>query len=241
MQALTDDSLLGGRVIYRQPVDGYRTGIEPMLLAASIPARAGDHVLEAGTGAGAGLLALYARVPGLSCTGLERDHAMVEIAGANATANKFSGIRVVRQEVEGWVPDRVYDHAFANPPWHRSDGTAPQHPGRRGAKMAHADLLEVWVPRLARALRRRGTLTLILPAGSLSQAIAALADANCREIHLLPLWPRAGEAAKLIILRGVREGRGACHVLPGLALHAPEGGYTEAAEKILRGGAALEF
>ena len=37
---LTDGTLLGGKVIYRQKSSGYRTGIEPVLLAAFVPARA---------------------------------------------------------------------------------------------------------------------------------------------------------------------------------------------------------
>ncbi len=42
-----------------------------------------------------------------------------------------------------------------------------------------------------------------------------------------------------MLVRGVKGGRGACRVLPGLTLHEPEGGYTEAATAILRDGAAL--
>jgi tRNA1Val (adenine37-N6)-methyltransferase len=49
----TEGHLLGGRIRYRQPDTGFRSGLEPVLLAASVPARPGEHVLEAGTGAGA--------------------------------------------------------------------------------------------------------------------------------------------------------------------------------------------
>ena len=53
---LTEGTLLGGAIRYGQPKTGYRTGIEPIFLAAAVPAHAGNQVLEAGTGAGAGLL-----------------------------------------------------------------------------------------------------------------------------------------------------------------------------------------
>jgi tRNA1(Val) A37 N6-methylase TrmN6 len=56
---------------------------------------------------------------------------------------------------------------------------------------------------------------------------------------LLPLWPKAGSPAKLILLRGVRLGRGASTVLPGLVLHEPDGAFTPAADAILRRGLAL--
>ena len=38
---LTDDRLLGGRVRFSQPARGYRVAIDPVLLAAAVPARAG--------------------------------------------------------------------------------------------------------------------------------------------------------------------------------------------------------
>ena|GEM_PF-4880497 len=58
--------LLGGRVVCMQPVDGFRVAIDPVLLAAAVPAQAGERVLDAGTGTGAAALCLGARVDGVS-------------------------------------------------------------------------------------------------------------------------------------------------------------------------------
>jgi len=70
---LTEDALLGQRVRLRQPRRGYRAAIDPVLLAAAVPARAGDRVLELGAGVGAAALCLAARVAGCFVTLLERD------------------------------------------------------------------------------------------------------------------------------------------------------------------------
>ena len=128
---------------------------------------------------------------------------------------------------------------MANPPWHAANSTRSNNPARDTAKAAQPGLLQVWIRALAATLRRRGTLTLILPCTQLGQACAALRQADCAEIALLPLWPRQGVPAKLMVLQAVRQGRGPDRVLPGLVLHRPDGGYTPAAEAILRGGAAL--
>jgi tRNA1(Val) A37 N6-methylase TrmN6 len=229
-------TLFGGRVIYRQPVHGYRTGLEPVLLAASIPARPGDHVLEAGTGAGAGLLALSARIRNLSGTGLESDPAMARLAADNLAANQFAGFQVVCTRIEAWQPDRAYDHAFANPPWHSENSTPSPLPARRTAKIAAGTTLNDWIGKLASALRHRGTLSLILPAASFAEATQALLAACCAETTLIPLWPKQGTPAKLVILRGIRHGKGRAKILPGLCLHEADGAYTQAANRILRDG-----
>ncbi len=80
---------------------------------------------------------------------------------------------------------------------------------------------------------------MILPASSLAEGCAALEAAGCPQIRLFPLWPKAGRAAKLIIMCGVRGGGGAASVLPGLVLHQENGRFTDEAEIVLRGGGGL--
>src|ERR1700733_11515608 len=113
----TAGRLLGGRVVYHQPATGFRSGVEPVLLAASIPARLGDYVLEAGAGAGAALLCLAVRVPGIRLTGVEIQPEMAELAAANARANVLSNIEIVAGRIETVPLPEAFDHAMANPPY----------------------------------------------------------------------------------------------------------------------------
>lgn len=237
---LTDATLLGGRLRYAQPADGYRTGGEPVLLAAAIPARNGDRVLEAGAGAGAGLMCLAARVPGVTGVAIERDPDMAALAAANFAANGFAQLEAVEADLLSWRADTLFDHAFANPPWHDAAGTASPVPRRRAAMQGQPGLLETWAGAMARLLKPRGTLSLILPAASLPQALRSLEAAHCGGPAVLPLWPRAGVAAKLLILQGKYQARGQARLLAGLTLH--EGtGYTQAAEAVLRLGDAISI
>ena len=129
---LTEGTLLGGRVRYAQPLEGYRTGIEPVFLAAAVPARAGEVVLEAGTGAGAGLLCLAARVPGVMGVGVERDAGMAALCRGNLRANGLE-FRVETGDVARAGQFGPFDHAFGNPPWHDPAGTRSPDSLRDGA------------------------------------------------------------------------------------------------------------
>lgn len=233
-------TLLGGRVAYAQPLAGFRSGIEPVLLAASIPARAGQTILEAGSGAGAGSLCLAARVPGISAEGWEQDAELAALARVNLAANGLSGLSFIAGDIQAIRGPARFDHAFANPPYHREDGTPSPDVGRAAAKVAPEGMFVAWIAAMSRVLRPRGTLTLSVPIAVVPNCVAGFTSAGCGSVALLPLWPRAGRPAKLGLLRAIRGGRGPFRLLTGLALH--DGGkFSIPAEAILRRGDALLF
>ncbi|HUB10646.1 MAG TPA: methyltransferase [Acetobacteraceae bacterium] len=235
----TENHLLNGRIAYTQPAAGFRTGIEPVLLSAAVPARRGERVLEGGAGAGAALLCLAARVAALQGVGIDRDASLVALAAGNAAANAATGLRFLTADLTAAPVAGTFDHAMANPPYHAPEGTASPLPAREQAKRGGPELLAAWTRALAAPLRHRGTLTLIVPAATLPECLAAMNAGGCATRAILPLWPKPGLAAKLVIVQGVKGGRMPLRLLPGLVLHGGHGGYTEAADAILRGGGAL--
>jgi tRNA1Val (adenine37-N6)-methyltransferase len=235
----SENTLMGGTVRLVQAQSGHRSGIEPVLLASIVPARPGQRILEGGTGVGAGLLCLAHRVPGIEGIGIEMESATAALARANFEMNAASGLAVLEGDLEHVAADGVFDHAMANPPWHNPAATHSPDPTRALARHARPGLMAVWARQLAQGLRHRGTLSFITGAGTLSECLAAFTEAGCGSHVVVPLWPRAGREAKLVLLQGVRGGRAATRVLPGLVLHGRDGGYTEAADAVLRGGAML--
>ena len=236
---LTRGHLLDGRISYAQPRTGYRTGLEPVLLAAAVPARPGQSVLEAGCGSGAGLLCLAARVSGVTGLGIDIDPALAALAAANLSGNGFAGIEIRAFPVESLPPVPVYHHAFANPPWHDRLGTPSSDPGRERAKRAGVETLSQWARYLGASLRPRGTLTFVIPAATLPACLAEFSAAGCRSPAILPLWPREATPAKLVLVQAIRGGKAGARLLPGLVLHASDGSFTRAAEAVLRHGSPL--
>jgi tRNA1(Val) A37 N6-methylase TrmN6 len=236
MGETTAGGLFGGRVAYWQFRGGHRSGFEPVLLAACVPARAGEKVLEAGTGAGAALLCLAARVAGLRGVGVERDAALARLAAENFRENGFEQMFSVQADALRLPFSAAsFDHVMANPPWYDAAGTPSPDPARALAHQASAD----WIPGLVKMLRPSGSITLILPAAAFSAAAAAL-RASCGGVTLLPLWPRAGVAAKMVIIGARKGSKSPDKVLAGLVLHDAEG-ITQEAQEILREGKAVAF
>ncbi|MCR6630609.1 MAG: methyltransferase [Magnetospirillum sp.] len=130
----SEDHFLDGRLVIRQPVDGYRAGSDPVFLAAAVPARAGQCVLDLGCGVGTAGLSLLVRVP-VSVVGLELQPGLARLARANAEANGF-GERF--QVVEGCLteppeaaPYHHFDHVITNPPWYEPGTIRPPPPRAR--------------------------------------------------------------------------------------------------------------
>jgi tRNA1(Val) A37 N6-methylase TrmN6 len=149
----------------------------------------------------------------------------------------MSAVAAICADIERPGFGAIFDHAMANPPWH--DGSSTKSPDAKRALAHHARpaLLASWIKGLTACLKPRGSLTLILPAASFGAAAAGLHAQGYGSVQLFPLWPRAGQPAKLVIIAARLGSRAPDRVLPGLVLH-DAGGITAAAQAILQDGAA---
>src|SRR4029450_12297009 len=102
---VTEDTVLGGRLRLRQPRRGHRVGHDAILLAAAVPARAGEAVIELGAGVGAAGLALVARVAGVRLTMIELVPRLAALAAENAQLN---GILAEVVELDVAAPARLF-------------------------------------------------------------------------------------------------------------------------------------
>jgi tRNA1(Val) A37 N6-methylase TrmN6 len=234
---LTEDRFLNGRITVRQTIEGFRSGLDAVMLAAAVPEGQDGEVMELGAGAGVASLCLATRVSSYKVTGIEIDAALVQLANANAHANGMdTRVRFVADDALHLSQSlrRDFAHVFSNPPFHGEGMPAPDA-GRKRALQDEGRLAE-WLETGIRRTISGGTFTTIIRADRLSEALAVLPATG---IVVFPLWPRAGEAAKRVILQ-LRKGSGApLAVLPGLVLHDADGRFTPEADAILRDGASL--
>ncbi len=242
---LTCNDFLGGRVRLWQPRSGYRAGVDPVLLAACVPARQGQTVLELGCGAGAAIQCLLARVPDLQSTGVELQPAYADLARRNAIENVE--ITVVEADLNA-LPDDLrqmqFDHVIANPPYYRAGAHSPASDTGRRMALGENTPLSDWIDVAARRLAPRGYLHMIQKADRLPDMLAGCTG-RLGSVEILPLSPRTDRAAELVILRARKGGRAAFRLHAPLVLHTGDRhvedgeSYTPQVSAVLRDGADL--
>src|ERR1700729_4060604 len=84
---VSEDAVLGGKLVLPQPLRGHRFGHDSILLAAATAAHAGERAVDLGSGVGAAGLALARRVEGLDVTLVEIDPVLAELAAENIARN----------------------------------------------------------------------------------------------------------------------------------------------------------
>jgi tRNA1(Val) A37 N6-methylase TrmN6 len=249
--ATTDDAFLGGKLKILQPRQGYRAGVDAVMLAAAV-ASGGESpqlVLDVGAGVGTAGLCVARRCPSVTVVLLEREPSLVELARQNVTRNCLSDrvsvvaadlMRLPSTELSALgLAEGQFDHVIANPPYHtEGDGTAAGYAEKARAHAMPEDGLEGWCRFLARMARPGGEALVIHKTAALPDLIAALGG-RFGGLQIIPLRSHAGEAAHRVILRGVKGSRAPLTIEPDILLHGHDERFTEGAERVLRHGQSL--
>lgn len=244
--AISEDAVLGGRLVLRQPLKGHRVGHDAIVLAAACSASPGDHLIDLGAGVGAVGLAVARRVDRLSVTLVEIDPELAALARENILRNALSErARAVCLDVAAspaafaaaQLPPGSADEVVMNPPFHAAHNPSPDR-GRRLAHSAADDTLPRWLGTAARLLRPDGMLTMIWRADGLAHVLAALTP-GFGAVTVLPVHPKADAPAIRVLVRAAKSSRAPLSLLPGFILADAAGRPTAEADEVLRGGAVL--
>ncbi|MCB2127486.1 MAG: methyltransferase [Rhodobacteraceae bacterium] len=222
--------------------------MDPVLLAATVPARPGQSVLELGCGVGVASLCLAARVPGLRLHGLEVQPPYGALARRNAAASGID-IEIHIGDLARMPPslaEKSFDHVILNPPYFTADdGTPAMNKGREAARR-EVTPFAVWIATALRRLKPRGWLTVVQASERLPELLVELGTFTGSTI-VVPVAPRSGKPAKRILARTCKGGRGPFRLHPPLILHEGDrhvrdgDDLTPAASAILRRGEALRL
>jgi tRNA1(Val) A37 N6-methylase TrmN6 len=246
--ARTDNAFLGGALSILQPRDGYRAGLDAVLLAAAVPA--GGRILDLGAGVGTVGLCAARRLPSVRVTLVERDAELAGLAEENARRNGLADrVAVIVADVAAPLTQApelaplsgTFEHVVANPPYNADDdGTLASDAAKAAAHSMPAGALDRWLRAAAAMARAGGTMTLVHRADALGDVLAAF-EGRFGGVIIFPLFPRPGVSASRILVQGVKGSRARPVLRPGLVLHGAGNAFTEAADSVLRYGQGLQL
>jgi tRNA1(Val) A37 N6-methylase TrmN6 len=251
MPEIASDEISGLGLRLRQMRTGHRVGADAVLLAAAAGPPAASLV-DVGAGVGAVGLALLKRWPEAIGDLVEIDPELAELARQNASENgigararvlSLDALSTPARRAAGLVNGEA-ELVVTNPPFYAPASVrASPDPGRSRAHVLETseeggDPLAAWIVASLALLAPGGRFVMIHRPEALATILAAfgrrLGAAVVRPIH-----PRAEADAIRVLISGVKGSRAPMRLLPGLALHEPDGAFTPMSAAIHRGEALL--
>jgi tRNA1(Val) A37 N6-methylase TrmN6 len=245
----SEDAILAGRLVLRQPLRGHRVGHDAMLLASAVAAAADEHAVDLGAGVGAAGLALARRVDGVSVSLVEIEPELAALAAANAELNGLGDrVRAICLDAEApapafaaaGLPPGCAAQVLMNPPFNVAQHNPSPDRDRRVAHVGSPQTLRGWLHTASRLLGAHGVVTLIWRADGLADVLEALAQ-DFGAVSILPVYPKPDKPAIRVLARAVKASQAPLTLRPGLVLAAADGTPTAQAKAILRENSALSM
>ena len=227
----------------RQHRRGYRFSVDAVLLAHGAARRPAARVLDLGTGCGIVPLLLAARRPGARIWGVEIQDALARLAAENVRENGLEDRIEIRnmdmREIDRGLTGGSVDLAVANPPY-RPAGSGRRCPDGERDVARHEiriDLAGV-IAAARRMLDPGGRFLIVYPAERSAELLDRMRGAGIEPKRFRPVYSRAGEPARLVLVEGRRGGNAGLRLEAPLFVREPDGAYSAETAAMFRLGAS---
>lgn len=214
-----------------QPPVGYRSSLEPFLLASFASLGGEERALDLGTGSGVLALLLARRYPALRVVGIEIQEDLVALARKNVERSGLGGrVEILPgdfRQARGLWPSGSFDVALSNPPYRPlHSGRLSPDPGRALARheitMSLTDLAEV----CRYLLKDHGKLFLTYHPARLVELARVCWEKDLTIKRLRFVHGRPGAQAKMVLVEAVKRGRAGLRVSPPFFVNRESGDYS---------------
>jgi tRNA1Val (adenine37-N6)-methyltransferase len=227
----TEDHFFDGAIRIRQERKGYRFSIDAVIVASRVIPKAGETVVDLGTGCGIIPLMLAHRHTQIHIIGVEIQNELAELAAFNCHQNQLNHrIEVLNADMRTLQPDRLngmVDWVVCNPPYRRPHSGKVNPDVQRAVARHEIDInLPQFVQSAGRLLRAGGRLVTIYPAERLVDLLCEMRSQYIEPKWLQMVHSRAIESAKLVLVQGTKEGRPGLKISVPLVIYDASGSYT---------------
>ena len=251
-ETTTDGFLDNGIQIIQFKSRAHRSGLDAILLAATVPKEESGLVADFGAGTGAVGMAAAHRCRNIQADLFEIDPETVELAVRSLKlpqnrhlvgrvhphcANIANSAELLsRAEREA----NSYNHILINPPFNDANYRRSPQTSKAQAHMFSPQDPEIWIKTASRLCAEKGRLTLIIRPENLSTFIEPI-QKRFGAIRLLPVHAKANDTASRLLIGATRGSKTPLRILPPLFIHEENGAFTAKVEEILRGRAGIDL
>lgn len=234
-ERIDDLQLQGLKVI--QKVNGFRFGMDAVLLADFARIEAGARAADFGTGTGILPLLLTARGKAAHIDAFEIQAEMADMAkrsvSLNGLAEQIAVHHVPVEYADSIVQSGTLDAIICNPPY-GVPGTTLQNPNESISTARHqsSDGLSAWFRMAYKLLRGKGRFSMIYPAPRMMEAMMALSRARLEPKRFRLIYPRADKPANLVLIEAVKDAKPMLHPEPPLIVYQMDGSMTDELKQI---------
>lgn len=235
----TLDELTGYGLRIVQPRHGYRFSVDPLLLVDFAAPRAGERVIDLGTGCGIMPLLVARCEPSAAVTGVELQEAMADLARRNVALNGVSEqVEIVGDDIgrlKARFPVDSFDLVLANPPYRRP-GTGKISP-RRGRDEARHESTATLTDFLAAAkylVKPSGRICFVYHTCRLVELMAQAAELKLAPLRLRLVHGSLKAEARMFLVELAKGRNGELKVESPLLVRGEDGGYSEEKLRIYR-------
>ncbi|MBC8131484.1 MAG: methyltransferase domain-containing protein [Deltaproteobacteria bacterium] len=235
----TVDTLLRGRVTLLQPLRGFRSSLDPVLLAAFLQPPFGRFI-DIGCGTGALSFLLAAADQDASGVGVEIQPRLATLATAGLARNDFAQrVEILHADiraVSGRPPlaHAMFDLVATNPPYRIvSAGLPSPDPERAQANHEVSLRLDEWLDNATALVKPNGRVGVVYPAERMADLLEGLRHRGLMPARLRLVQPRADKPPSRVLIEARVGGRAEPLLEMPLVLHDQTGGYTAEMKSML--------
>ena len=234
------DDLQNGYFII-QSEEGFRYGIDAVLLSGFARVKPGEKVLDMGTGTGILPILLAAKTEGESFTGLEIQEKSAEMAGRSVAYNHLEGrVRIVAGDIKeagAIFGPAAFDVVVSNPPYMTgSHGLVNPNEAKAVARHEVLCTLEDLVRETAAVLTSRGRFYLVHRPFRLAEIMGMLMKYRLEPKRMRLVYPYVDKEPNMVLLEACKGGNPRIQVERPLIVYERPNVYTDEIREIYGDG-----
>jgi len=234
-ERIDDLQLAGLRILQKE--QGFKFGMDAVLLADFARVDVRDRAADFGTGTGILPLLLAGRGRAEYIDAFEIQPDMADMAGRSVALNGLEE-RIAVHNLPVEAADTVVqpgslDVIICNPPYGVA-GTTLLNPEKKLSLARHQseDGLTAWFRMAYRLLRGKGRFAMIYPAPRMLEVMTALNKARLEPKRIRLIYPYADKPANLVLIEAMKDAKPMLHPEPPLIVYQADGSMTEELKRI---------